>query len=293
MRKELILPPLALAGGLAGFLLRRRELATAFEPDTGLAIWGTPATYGLIALSLGMILLLTLLCRTKADFPDGADQAFAAKGNTLYAAGMVCAALLAAAAGVLILMSLPAALDDALGRDLSTPYLTVLPLALFGGLALVSGGCLFRLGRNYYRGEGKAARSTVPLMPAYTCCLWLIVAYQVRSGDPVLLDYVWELLAVMAVLLATYFLAGFSFGRGKAGRTLVFCLFYPYLALVTLADPQSPAHLMLTCAMMLYTLCSAVVLLHHCQGPQGPRMPREEAEPQTETIIREETSDEG
>ena len=35
MRKEILLPAVAVAGGGAGFVLRRWELATAFEADTG------------------------------------------------------------------------------------------------------------------------------------------------------------------------------------------------------------------------------------------------------------------
>ena len=38
MRKEIVLPAATVAVGAAGFLLRRWELATAFEPDTGLHI---------------------------------------------------------------------------------------------------------------------------------------------------------------------------------------------------------------------------------------------------------------
>ena len=38
MRKDILLPGVAVAGGAAGFLLRRWELSTAFEPDTGLPV---------------------------------------------------------------------------------------------------------------------------------------------------------------------------------------------------------------------------------------------------------------
>ena len=41
MRKEIVLPAATVAVGAAGFLLRRWELATAFEPDTGLHIPGS------------------------------------------------------------------------------------------------------------------------------------------------------------------------------------------------------------------------------------------------------------
>ena len=44
MRKDILLPGVAVVGGAAGFLLRRWELSTAFEPDTGLPVAGAPAT---------------------------------------------------------------------------------------------------------------------------------------------------------------------------------------------------------------------------------------------------------
>ena len=62
------------------------------------------------------------------------------------------------------------------------------------------------------------------LMPAYTCCMWLIVAYQARAADPVILDYVYELFAIIAVLLGLYFIAGFSFERPKVRRASFFSL---------------------------------------------------------------------
>lgn len=62
MRKETLLPAVAMTGGGAGFVLRRWELATAFETDTGLSIPGASATLALIALPVAMMAALALLC---------------------------------------------------------------------------------------------------------------------------------------------------------------------------------------------------------------------------------------
>ena len=51
MRKNIILPALAVAGGAAGFLLRRWQLASAYQPDTGLFVHGAPATGALLGLT--------------------------------------------------------------------------------------------------------------------------------------------------------------------------------------------------------------------------------------------------
>ena len=105
MRKEILLPAVAVAGGGAGFVLRRWELATAFEADTGLPIPGAPATLALIALSVAMAAVLALLCRGKYPSFTGYDEAFQAKGNTLYATAMVLSAFLLLGAAVLMVLS--------------------------------------------------------------------------------------------------------------------------------------------------------------------------------------------
>ena len=47
MRKDIFLPALAVAGGAAGFFLRRWQLASAYLPETGLFVHGAPATLAL------------------------------------------------------------------------------------------------------------------------------------------------------------------------------------------------------------------------------------------------------
>ena len=80
MRKEVLAPLAALVLGAGGFALRKWELATAFEADTGLPIDGAPATMALIVLSVVMAVVLALLCRGKYPAFTGYDQAFQAKG---------------------------------------------------------------------------------------------------------------------------------------------------------------------------------------------------------------------
>lgn len=271
MRKEMILPGLALVGGLAGFALRRWELATAFEPDTGLPIAGAPATWALVGLTLVMVVLLALLCRGKYNPLPTYDLAFLAKGNTLYMLFMVAAAGLCLLAGGLGLLELPGAWEDAVAqaaRHGSVPsMLTMAPRALLCILCLVSAAGLFQVGRNNYRAEGRGRFSPALLAPAYAACLWLIVSYQARSGDPVILDYAWQLFAVISAVLATYFMAGFAFERSKVFRTAVTCLGGIYLILVTMADNHSPAMLLLYGAFLLYLLASSYVLLFNAHRP--------------------------
>lgn len=149
MRKDILLPGVAVVGGAAGFLLRRWELSTAFEPDTGLPVAGAPATWALIALTVVVAAVLAVLCRgTHRVFPGGYDEAFGAPNNALYLTVLVAAAFLMAASGLLTFLLY-------LRHDV-TAFSRVL-LAL---MSLVSAACLFVVGKTTT--AWRAAASTAP-----------------------------------------------------------------------------------------------------------------------------------
>ena len=256
MRKEIILPAVAAAGGVAGFALRRWELATAFEPDTGLPIAGAPATIALIALSVVMAVVLALLCRGKYPAFTGYDEAFQARGNTLYATATVLSAFLLLAAAALLVFGFVQGSNRVYTR------------LLVAVLAAVSFFCVMQTAQNNLRGLNKGRYNFILLMPAYTCCVWLIAAYQVRAGDPVQLDYVYELFAIIASLLGLYFQAGFSFTKGRVFWTCLFSLLGIYFCLTTLADEHDLATVLLYGFAILYLVSSTVTLLYNAGRPE-------------------------
>lgn len=274
MRKELILPVTAIVGGAIGFFLRRQELLTAFEPDTGLPIDGMPVTWALIALSVVVAAAVLLLCLgTGRGFEGGYDEAFQARDVAPYMMGMTAGAFLSAAAGVLLVLQLPALYAQASVETGGFPMLSLVPKVLLALLCLASAWSMLMLGKNNYRGEGQGKYSAWLLIPAYTCCMWLIVSYQEHSGDPIILDYVYQLFAVIAAVLGCYFLSGFGFGRGRPAAAAFFSAEAMYFALVTLADAHEPAFLLLYAGCFFYFAASSVALLHNLGRPLGPRMP--------------------
>lgn len=259
MKKEILLPALAAAGGAAGFALRRWELATAFEPDTGLPIAGMPATYALAAVSAGMILALALLGRGEYAGLSGRedDSVFAAVGNSLYAMAALMAAFLLIGGGALMAASFFT------GRSVvfTRPILAV--------LAAAAGVCLLPIVKSRFRGPARPRYDVLQLIPAYACCMWLVAAYQARAGDPVQLDYIYELAAVIASLLGLYYAAGFSFGRGKPFQFCLFSLLGVYFSLTTLADGHDLPSTLLYGFAAIYQLCCAWALLHNAAQPGG------------------------
>lgn len=283
MRKEIVLPSLAVSGGIVGLLLRRWELATAFEADTGLVTPNMPSTWALIIWSALLAAAFILLCRGKhRSFAGGYDAAFAAKGNTVYITAMVLAAFLLLASAVLNYMGIPAAYAEAVaaaraGNAQGTPLFNVLPRAILGALAAVSFFCVLSTGRNNYRGEGKGKFSFPLLAPAYMGCIWLISAYQVRAGDPVRQDYIYELFAIIASLLGLYFMAGFSFERAKVFRSSLFSLLGVYFSLVTLADGHELYVVLLYGFCILSLTANVTALLANDARPE-PRARRSHSE---------------
>ena len=283
MRKEIVLPSLAVGGGIVGLLLRRWELATAFEADTGLVTPNMPSTWALIIWSALLAAAFILLCRGKhRSFAGGYDAAFAAKGNTVYVTAMVLGGFLLLASAVLNYMGIPAAYAEAVaavraGNAQTTPLFAVLPRAILGALAAVSFFCVLSTGRNNYRGEGKGKFSFPLLAPAYMGCIWLIAAYQVRAGDPVRQDYIYELFAIISSLLGLYFMAGFSFERAKVFRSSLFSLLGVYFSLVTLADGHELYVVLLYGFCILSLTANVTALLANDARPE-PRARRSHSE---------------
>ena len=294
MRKELVLPVTAIVGGAIGFFLRRLELATAFEPDTGLPIEGMPVTWALIALSAAVAVVLLLLCLgVGKGFEGGYDQAFRARDAAPYMMGMTAGAFLTAAAGVLLLLKLPRLYAEASLETSGFPMFSLVPMVLLAVLCLASAWSMLMLGKNNYRGEEKGRYSAWLLIPAYTCCMWLIVSYQEHSGDPIILDYVYQLFSVIAAVLGCYFLSGFGFGRSRPAAAAFFSAEAMYFALVTLADAHEPAFLLLYAGCFFYFAASSVALLYNLGRPLGPRMPGGKRLSADEKINREERPHEG
>ena len=294
MRKELILPVTAIVGGAIGFFLRRQELLTAFEPDTGLPIEGMPVTWALIALSVVVAAVVFLLCLgVGKGFEGGYDEAFQAKDTAPYMMGMTAGAFLTAAAGVLLLLKLPRLYAEASLETSGFPMFSLVPMVLLAVLCLCSAWSMLMLGKNNYRGEEKGKYSAWLLIPAYTCCMWLIVSYQEHSGDPIILDYVYQLFSVIAAVLGCYFLSGFGFGRGRPAAAAFFSAEAMYFALVTLADAHEPAFLLLYAGCFFYFAASSVALLYNLGRPLGPRMPGGRRLRTDEKINREERPHEG
>jgi hypothetical protein len=257
MHRFAFLPLLTTAAGLAGALIRRYELQHAFESDTGLALSGYPASVVLLLLSAAVILFVLFLSGGRSAI--GAlsyRDAFRTTEAGSFAAIVLSSLFLfgSAASGAMLYLS---------GTETR-----VSRLLLFAFTA-ISGACILVTGLRTYRDKNTEQSGILLLVPAFFACLWLVLVYQTNAADPVLLHYIYELLAVVFAVLGLYSIAGFGFGRGRVKRTAFYCLLGEYFSLVTLADGHSLPFYLLYAFSALYLVLSAALLLKNSAQAQA------------------------
>lgn len=249
MRKQFLLPLLAAAGGVMGALLRGWQLETSFEQGTGLPLSGTPAT---LSIGLAFVLFTVLVAlasrahRTKQ--PLGFSLAF--RNESPFYLLLVCAAVaLTAAGGLLYLVEW--------SRTYDPPALQL----VFGLMAMVGAACLLLLGLRNYKQGWTSEKSSVLLGPAFMGCVWLMFAYQGWARDPIVMDYVFDLFAIIFTLLAHYYVSSYAFGRPRetplcVTGTLAIAFSLTILPFCTrLADQLLFSAVVLYLIPTLYTLC--------------------------------------
>lgn len=278
MGKKFLPALLALLGGGVGFALRKWQLTAGFEADTGLAIPGAPAAIALLVFSGCMALLFFFLCRGQEKSLPWHTAFAAGEQNTLAAAALILSAMLLLVSGGLEIMEYtvngvaPYAGENAVAR-VAAKLLPLLRIAL----CLGSLPCVFFWSRAILqRKGGNECLST--LEPCLLYCVWLVSTYQVRGVDPVVQDYLYEVLAIAAALLGLYFIAGFSFGNGKPRQAVFFCLLGIFFSLVTLADRHSMMELFRHLFAALYLTAHVLLILNHPPVEEAPTEVETEAD---------------
>ncbi len=247
MLHMILLPLLAIVGGAAGFHLRCWELSSAFDSE-GLPITGAPATVALILLSVILAAVFLLFCLRSRNKTSPLGEAFLCPGNRAYLAFCMVAAALLLAAAVTGLMAEFAAW--------SPNY----PSVLLWVLCIPSGACVVLAGIRNFRTVSRP-RSLTLLIPAFTCCVWLVVACQSFTANPITLDYVYQLFAVLCTLIGIYFTASMSFVRTRIWPHMLFSLLGLYFSIITLADRHNTPFVLLFLFAILYQLIHITVLL--------------------------------
>lgn len=247
MLHMILLPLLAITGGAVGFCLRQWELTCSFD-EAGLSSFDTPATILLMILSVVLSAVFLVLClrHRKRQIPLG--DAFLSPNHRPYLIFVILAALLLLVAGAM-----------GLAEELTCFSPDTLSL-VFWSMCILTCISVSLIARRNFSARNQR-RCLAMAVPPFTCCFWLIVICQPRAADPVILDYAYELFAVICTLLALYFSASLSFVRTRVWPCILFHLLGLYFCMVTLADARHISMQLVFIFALIYQLVHVTVLL--------------------------------
>ena len=228
--KTMLAPGLVLLAGLAGYVLRRRELTSGFDA-AGLNIPSLDAKL-LVALSLAVaVLALVYALRQKAQ--PAWDKTFP-KNPALALLRMISAAFLVGGSVI--------TLSEASGRF----------ALIVAALGVAAGACQLANDALYF--QGKRPQPYGELVPAFYLICLLIYHFRGWSIDPVVLDYCFRLFALIGSLAGVFALGGYAFDRGRRGSTCLFCALGAYFCILSLADGG-------TAQMLIFAACALRLLI--------------------------------
>lgn len=276
MRRDIFLPVLAVAGGVAGFFLRRWQLASAYDPETELFVHSAPATRALLGLTALLALAFLLAVLKKKEGLDDFLPAFGSPSTgqmTIFAA----AGLLMMAAGMAGLFSGLQAIQLWQLAPEEYQLSTLATRLLAAALCLPAGNAVLLMGRMAYRGELDKLACFLSPFPALAALVWLFSTHLEHGTEPVLMKYALGLFAALLLTLAHYCVAGFLYGKPRPRGTLFFALTGVALGITALADGPDLFAAVATAAFSLSALGFARALL---AGPWPERMPPPEEEEQ-------------
>ena len=234
MKKQLVYPVFALAGGLLCAVVRGLQLQSGFEADTGLPIPGNPCARilaaALVLLALVWIVLARRIPQARQNPADGFAESFRSRqalSATVFAAGIFC---WIAAGAVQLVRALT-----------GTALLTG---AVWGLVTILAAVCLFPA-LLACRKPQPAFPANALLGPVVYLVVALVVAYRDSSVQPSVQTYYPTLLALAALILAFFHVAAFTFRDGHPRRMVLWSALSVTLCLPALVGQSSRFYLLL------------------------------------------------
>ena len=165
-----------------------------------------PATIVLSLAALAYLVLAVIVANRSKGRSGRYDVLYYGKG------GAACAMIAALMIGLGTLLEFLEALRD--GPSMSAPL-----LALVGMVATI---CLFVAAGD--RRQERKRHEPAEVLPVAYLLIKLLVNFKAWSTDPIILDYLFRLFALIFALIAFFLAAGFVFDQGKPRRTVFFAM---------------------------------------------------------------------
>lgn len=230
MKKQFVLPLFALFGGVFGFWLRGLELKTSFDAEN-LPVT-THASVAMLLFSLLILVAAIDLSRRNYQRPTTNMEGFRYAGvKPLYFIELVCAAVIAVT-GIMEIAQAPYYELSALEPR---PAKVVIPV-LLGFFCILAAAAIVTMAARMSTEAGKTKFLGRLLIPGYMCCFWLYYEYQKVAGIPTAQSFMYQLFAIMCLLLAFYYRASFSMEYAKCRRFTVAAMMAIYFSVLSCAD---------------------------------------------------------
>ncbi|MGE4484490.1 MAG: hypothetical protein AB7C97_05145 [Oscillospiraceae bacterium] len=228
MRKfGVIISAFAVICGAAGFFLRKNELLTVFDAETGLAEPFARVSVMLMSLLIvaAMVIVIAVFGAFRGKRTEEVyEKAFAIKSVGVLALYFILG-LFAVAGAVLYWLGTPAPVSG-------IPFAAI----AFSVFAALSGVSFIILAVHSFKGNAGIEMGLFSVIPPLFFSFWLVVTYKQNAANPVLLDFFYECAALAVAALAFYFVAGYIYKRRCPRMTLISQLIAVCLLTVFFAD---------------------------------------------------------
>jgi len=250
------MPLAALLFGIVGYNLRVLEHRDVFDSVTGLPMRGAMTTQMLFALT-ALFIVVTFLFVLFAILRNNSSRKFGLAYGTdkLYYPFVVTVFGIAWAVGTLLYFFELNSRYDALGvldiiflisSGISACSVTVFAYEIFGETER----------KTPYR---------LSVIPILFMCFWLVLVYRDNASNPVLLGYVYLILAVVFATLSFYCMACSVYGKSVPGKAIISYFSTIYFCMITLADGHSVGINIILVAIIALCLFYAWKLIGHME----------------------------
>ncbi len=219
--------------GIFGFFLRWLQNLNGFD-DGGLAIPGATITTVFVVYSV--LAFVAFLLEERLYLRKLGRSV--APAEALHCPNFIVNVIVWVIAAVMVVACLVLMFSSDFARYPTMQRITS-ALGIFAGLCLP-----FVLSRKS-EAEENGAGAIAAVIPVLFGSLWLITSYRVESENPEVWVYGLAILAIIAALIAFYYIAAYFFGRAKPARCILALQTAAYLSICTLMDDHSGAETLL------------------------------------------------
>ena len=246
MKRNIATASAAFAAGIAGFFIRTRQLASAYD-EAGLHITPDPWGTALIALCAAAAVLIFLM-----SFMMKNSERIELTQNVL-AVGLSCLG-----AAVLVIYCVLSFLRFTQTRDILTNF-------LFPVFGIAAAFCTIVFSAGVYKGTRGSRLSAAGAIPVFFGCLWLIVCYRSNAIETTISLFSYELLAIILTVISLCVITHCIVYEKSSPLALAFPALALFMTIVTLADSREGIDTLLFVYAAIEMACGALL----AQGGPG------------------------